>query len=105
MITRTHTKTYALLDAWASTIPWDCLVREDTKCCAGPAHDHDPMVNDPCAVEGCDKLLLAGEECYAVTQFKRVTGPPPQNPAGRVRSREQWVCWRHVRPDAGPVAS
>jgi hypothetical protein len=76
-LTRTHTKTYTLLDAWASTIPWDCLIRE-THCCH-PVHDHSPMVNDPCAVKDCGKPLLDGEECYAVTQL------------------EGWVCWRHVR--------
>lgn len=97
----TYTKTYALLDPWAETIPWDCLVRS-TGCIPG-AHDHDPMANDPCAVRDCAEPLLAGETCYAVTQIGRRTGPPLQNPAGPVREREQWVCWRHVRPDAGPV--
>jgi hypothetical protein len=100
-VTRTHTKTYVLLDPWASTIPWDCLVR-DTRCC-NPTHDHSPMVGDPCAVEDCRKPLVADETCYAVVQYGRITGPPLQNPAGRVRDREQWVCWRHVRPDDGPI--
>jgi hypothetical protein len=100
-VTRTHTKTYVLLDPWASTIPWDCLVR-DTRCCH-PTHDHDPMVGDPCAVEDCRKSLLADETCYAVVQYRRISGPLPQNPAGRVRDREQRVCWRHVRPDDGPI--
>lgn len=101
MLTRTYTKTYALLNAWASTTPWDCLIRP-TRCCS-PTHDHSPMVGDPCAVSGCESLLVADEECYAVVELGRVTAPPAQSPAGPVREREQWVCWRHVRPDQGPV--
>lgn len=88
---RLHTKTFALLHPWASTIPWDCLVRQ-TRCCAGPEHEHDPMANDPCAVPECAQPLLVDEECYAVIELKR--GPD---------NREPWVCWRHVRPDEGPV--
>lgn len=94
--------TPSILDAWASTFPWDCLVPGTTSNCCSADHDHDPMVNDPCAVPGCGQLLLADEVCYAVTQYKRVTGPPPQNPAGRVRVRERWICWRHISPDKGP---
>lgn len=90
VLTHTYTKTYALMDPWAETIPWECLVRE-TNCCAGPAHDHSPMVNDPCAVEDCGEPLLIGQTCYAVTQVGRDE-----------RNREQWVCWRHVHPDNGP---
>lgn len=90
-LTRTHTKTYALMDAWASTIPWNCLVRA-TGCVAGPAHNHSPMVNDPCAVDDCREPLRDGETCYAVTQLGR-----------RPDGSEQWVCWRHVRPDDGPI--
>lgn len=101
-LTVVHTRTYTLMHPWAETIPWDCLIRP-TNCCAGPEHDHDPMADDPCAVRDCQKPLLAGETCYAVTELDRVTGPPPQNPSGRVREREQWVCWRHVRPDDGPL--
>jgi hypothetical protein len=77
--------TSTTMDAWASTLPWDCLVR-DTDCCS-PTHDHSPMANDPCAVQDCEHLLAAGEECYAVTQL------------GRDDDREQWVCWRHVRDE------
>jgi hypothetical protein len=50
------------------------------------------MVDDPCAVETCSERLLFGGSCYAVTQYPRDE-----------RGREQWVCWRHVRPGAGPV--
>lgn len=84
-LTHTYTRTYTLLDAWASTLPWDCLIR-DTNCCSS-THDHSPMVNDECAVRGCGHELRDGEECYAVTQF------------------DGWVCWRHIRPDDGPIRS
>lgn len=88
---RTHTKTFTLYDAWASTIPWNCLVRE-TNCCH-PTHDHDTMVGQICAEPQCDQPLREGEECYYVTQLPAVDG------------REQAVCWRHVRPDQGPVTA
>lgn len=100
-LTHTRTHTYVLLDVWASTVPWDCLIRR-TPCCSTD-HDHDPMVGDPCAVLDCREPLANRQVCYAVTQLGQVTGPPPQRPAGRVRQREQWVCWRHVRPDDGPI--
>ncbi len=83
MRTCTYTRTYALMDAWASTVPWDC---------SRPDHSHSPMVGDPCAAAGCGEQLRRGEGCYAVTQLDRL-------PDGR----EQWVCWRHVRPDNGPI--
>jgi hypothetical protein len=86
----THTKTYALMDPWAQTIPWDCLIR-DTNCCH-PTHDHDTMANDLCAATGCGHLLLADEVCYYVTEL-------PHDHTGR----EQAVCWRHIRPDDGPL--
>jgi len=98
----THTKTYNVLHPWAETTPWECLVRP-TNCCAGPEHDHDPMVNDPCAVLDCREPMLAGEVCYAVCEIERRHGLPPQNPNGKARQREAWVCWRHVRPDDGPI--
>ena len=84
----TYTKTYALMDPWAQTFPWDCLIRETT--CVSTTHDHSPMVGDPCAVEGCGEPLRDREACYAVTQLKQ-EGPG-----------EPWVCWRHVHPDEGP---
>lgn len=90
MLTHTYTKTYELLDAWAETTPWDCLVR-DTGCVSG-THDHAPLVNQPCAISDCGEPLVAGETCYAVTNLERL-------PNGH----EPWVCWRHVRPDDGPV--
>ncbi len=81
-ITRTHTKTYTLLDAWASTLPWIC----DT-----PGHSHSPITGQPCAVEECGQPLRAGEQCYYVTQLDRDE-----------QGNEQAVCWRHVHPDDGP---
>jgi hypothetical protein len=93
MPTHTFTKTFAIYGAWAETFPWDCV---------NPAHDHGPMVNDPCAEPQCDERLLADEVCYAVTQIDGYEGPPPRNPGGKVRRRESWVCWRHVHPDDGP---
>lgn len=92
VLTRTYTKTYALMDPWAETTPWDCLVRETG--CISATHDHNPMVDQPCAAPQCDELLKIGETCYAVTQLDR-----DEN------GREQWVCWRHVRPDDGPITS
>jgi hypothetical protein len=90
-ITRTHTKTYTIMNAWASTLPWDCLVRDTG--CVHPTHQHDPMADDPCAIEDCREPLRADETCYAVTELPR-----------GVDGREQWVCWRHVRPDDGPIS-
>lgn len=89
-MTHTHTKTYALMDAWANTLPWDCLVRETG--CVSTMHDHSPMVDQPCAAEDCGMPLRNREVCYAVTQLGRDTD-----------GRERWVCWRHVRPDYGPL--
>lgn len=80
VLTRTYTKTYALLSAWASTFPWTCT-----------DHNHSPLVGDLCAVEDCRESLVAGEECYYVTELPRRNGV------------EQAVCWRHVRPDGGPI--
>lgn len=89
-LTRTHTRTYALLNAWAETYPWDCLIRPTQ--CISPDHQHNPMADQLCAVGDCQKPLLADEVCYAVTELDRL-------PDGR----EPWVCWRHVRPDDGPI--
>ena len=86
MITRTHTRTYALLDAWAETLPWDCPNH------AAHTHAHNPTVNQPCAIVDCGEPLLARESCYLVTQLDRDE-----------QGREQYVCWRHVRPDDGPI--
>jgi hypothetical protein len=85
-ITRTHTKTYALLSAWASTFPWDCLVNVPTRCCS-KTHDHGALVGDICAAPQCDEPLRIDEECYLVTE-------PGIDTA---------VCWRHVRPDDGAI--
>jgi hypothetical protein len=81
-LTRTYTKTYALLDAWAQSFPWDCRARSTS--CASKTHDHSPMVGDVCAVESCDEPIRERESCYMVVQV------------------EGWVCWRHVHPDDGP---
>lgn len=81
-LTRTHTKTYALMDAWAQSFPWDCLIRETN--CASDTHDHDVMVDQPCAVPDCGEPIRDRESCYRVVQM------------------EGYVCWRHVHPDDGP---
>jgi hypothetical protein len=81
IVTCTYTKTYTLMDAWASTLPWVC----DTW-----GHTHSPMADQPCAV--CREPLKAGEVCYYVTQLDRDE-----------QGSEQAVCWRHVRPDEGPI--
>lgn len=78
----THTKTYALMNAWASSFPWDCLIRDTG--CVSPTHKHNPMVDQPCAVESCGKPIKERETCYRVTEV------------------EGYVCWRHVHPDEGP---
>lgn len=84
VLTRTYTKTYALMDAWASTLPW-----ED---CGKPGHRHSPMAGQICAAEGCEHQLRAREQCYYVTQLDRDAD-----------GNEQAVCWRHVHPDGGPI--
>lgn len=95
---RTHTRTWPLLNAWASSFPWT-------------DGDHSAMVGAPCAVPRCGEPLAAGEEVYAVLE----TGGPdaPESIPCRYGPlmtlncghAEQWVCWRHVRPDAGPVTA
>jgi hypothetical protein len=91
-LTHTYTKTFELLDAWAETTPWDCRLR-DTGCISS-THDHAPMANQPCAIPACREALVAGEVCYAVTSLERL-------PNGH----EPWVCWRHVRPNGGPIGT
>jgi hypothetical protein len=76
----TYVKTFTLYDAWASTIPH------------APGHHHGPRVGDECAEPQCTEPLRKGEECYYVVQLPEIDG------------REQAVCWRHVRPDKGPVS-
>lgn len=90
-MTHTYVKTFALYDAWAQTVPWDCLIRQ-TSCCSA-AHNHSPMADDICAEPQCDEPLRLDEACYAVTQLSRKPG----------ERHEPWVCWRHVHPDDGPV--
>jgi hypothetical protein len=94
MITHTYTKTYAIMNAWASTIPWDCHVRDTG--CVHPTHRHTPMANAPCAVAECAQPLRVDETCYAVVELPAAIGADGY-------SHQQWVCWRHVRPDAGPI--
>jgi hypothetical protein len=93
---------FAVLDAWASTIPHDCVG------CAKP-HVH---VGDLCAVPRCQAPLPAGVTVYAVlsSQTGVPDGPPAipcrVNPAlttAQCHHAEQWVCWRHIRPGEGPV--
>lgn len=79
----THTRTYVVLDPWAQTIPHACAAG-----CDKP-HVHP---GDPCDAPQCNEPLKANEVCYAVTQLNR-----------DVNGRERWVCWRHVRPDQGPI--
>ncbi len=94
-------RTFTKLSPWAETTPWDCLIRP-TRCCS-PTHDHSTMVGDPCAVPECAAPLVEDEVCYAVTELDRIESPPLQRQDGPVREQEQWVCWRHVRPDQGPI--
>lgn len=86
----THTKTFELLDPWAETTPWTCRIAATE--CISQSHNHSPMANQPCAIERCAEPLLPDEVCYAVTSLERL-------PNGH----EPWVCWRHVRPDDGPI--
>lgn len=83
MTSRTHTKTYVLMNAWAETAPHACEPG-----CDKP-HVH---VNDPCDAPQCDEPLLANESCYSVTELER-----------DAKGREPWVCWRHIQPDGGPT--
>lgn len=87
MLTVTRTKTYATYDgAWAETLPypWDA-----------PDHVTGPRVGDPCCAPQCDERLRARETVYAVTALGREDANPGRS--------EPWVCWRHVRPDDGPI--
>ncbi len=50
-----------------------------------------PRVPDgPCAV--CEEPIPGKEVCYYVTQLDRDED-----------GHEQPVCWRHIRPDEGPL--
>lgn len=98
--TTTHTKTFVLLTAWASTIPHDCVD-------CGGVHVH---VGDLCAIARCRQPLLAGQTVYAVCETGDPDAPPavpcetnPQLTTAECHHAEQWVCWRHIRPDDGPV--
>jgi hypothetical protein len=95
-ITRTHTKTFTLLSAWASTTPAD--------------YGSMPRPGSPCAVPSCGRPLKANEAIYAVTETGGPDAPQPirctANPALTTADcdhAEQWVCWRHIRPDGGPI--
>ena len=85
MLTRTHTRTYTILTAWAETTPHVCA----PGCTKSHAHP-----GDQCDAPQCDEQLVAGETCYSVTELPRAAD-----------GREPWVCWRHVRPDDGPISS
>lgn len=80
---RTHTRTYVVLDAWAETLPHVCAPG-----CTKP-HVH---AGDVCAVGDCGEALPAGQVVYATVELDRD------------RPGERWVCWRHIRPDDGPIA-
>jgi hypothetical protein len=83
MIRRTHTKTYALMTAWAETTPHAC----EPGCDKPHAH-----VGDLCDAPQCIERLNADESCYSVTELER-----------DANGREPWVCWRHIQPDTGPT--
>lgn len=85
-ITRTHTKTYALYNAWAETTP----VESDA-----PEGYRGARVGDLCCEPQCSHHLRVGETVYAVTGLDREHANPGRN--------EPWVCWRHVRSDQGPL--
>lgn len=86
MPTCTYTRTYALMGAWAETTP----VARDHKSTYQGARE-----GDPCCAPQCEELLRAGETVYAVTELGREDANPGRG--------EPWVCWRHVRPDEGPI--
>lgn len=90
VMTHTYTKTFTILTPWAETEPWTCLIHPTN--CVSATHDHSPMANDLCAVEDCCEPLVENETCYAVTELPRLAA-----------WHERWVCWRHIRPDKGPL--
>ena len=97
VLTRTYTKTYALMSAWASTTPAD--------------YGDMPRPGDPCAVPSCSAHLVADETVYSVIESGGPDAPDPipciDGPLTTAQCghghRHQWVCWRHVCPDAGPI--
>ncbi len=97
-ITRTHTKTFVLLNAWASTTPAD--------------YGSMPRPGSPCAVPRCGQPLKAHETVYAVTETGGPDAPDsiqcetdPTLTTADCHHAEQWVCWRHIRPDDGPIVT
>lgn len=76
----TEPKIYPLMDPWAESTP------------ISTGTNGGPRVGDPCCVVHCDKTLQKGEVYYYVTELGRDTN-----------GNEQPVCWRHVRPDKGPI--
>lgn len=87
-LTRTHTKTRVILNAWAETTP----VSEDS-----PSHYKGARVGDQCTWPPCGEHLRAGETVYSVVEQDRADALPGRN--------EPWVCWRHIRPDEGPLTA
>jgi hypothetical protein len=83
-------KTTTALIPWAETLPWTCLV--EVTGCVSKTHNHNPLANQPCAIAACREPLLADEVCYSMIEMERDAD-----------GNEPWVCWRHVRPDGGPV--
>lgn len=86
MLTHTRTRTYTLMHAWAETT----VSTGDT-----PGVPHAAREDDPCCAPRCDELLVAGETAYSPIELGREHAA-----LGR---REPWVCWRHIRPDDGPL--
>jgi hypothetical protein len=96
--TRTHTKTFTQLSSWASTTPAD--------------YGDMPRPGSPCAVPRCGQPLKANEIIYAVTETGGPDAPEPipctSNPeltTADCGHGHQWVCWRHIRPDDGPIVA
>ncbi len=85
-MTRTHTKTFAIYNAWAETTPHK---RDE------PGFGKAAREGDPCCEPQCGELLRADEVVYAVVELDREDANPGRG--------EPWVCWRHVRPDEGPL--
>jgi hypothetical protein len=82
----TYTKTYTIMDAWAQTVPH---AKDD------PRFPQAAREGDPCCAPQCDEVLRADEVAYAPVHLDRAMANPGRG--------EPWVCWRHIRPDQGPI--
>lgn len=74
------------MNAWAETVTH----RRDE-----PGSPQAAREGDPCCAPDCQHTLAADEVAYSPTELDRQHANP-----GRA---EPWVCWRHVRPDLGPI--